>query len=48
MAFAHGYPMADLMRMREAMSRLSHSYGGRAMGKRAPGASDLNAARRYL
>ena len=33
MAFAHGYPMADLMRMREAMSRLSHPTGAGRWGR---------------
>ena len=33
MAFAHGYPMADLMRMREAMSRRSQPFGGPGDGE---------------
>jgi HSP20 family protein len=33
MAVAHGYPMADLMRMREAMSRPSQSFGGAGDGE---------------
>jgi HSP20 family protein len=33
MAFAHGYPMAGLMRMREATSRLSQPSGGPGNGE---------------
>jgi HSP20 family protein len=33
MAFAHGYPMADLMRLREAMSRPSQPFGGPGDGE---------------
>jgi HSP20 family protein len=33
MAFAHGYPMADLMRMREAMHQLSQPYRGPGDGE---------------
>ena len=33
MAFAQGYPMADLMRLREAMSRPSQPFGGPGDGE---------------